>query len=84
MDAEEVVAGRLGRGGESQVAGEARDVDQVQQAALGLGTFGQARAGLDERAEREGEGVSPAAVPEGAFIGEEGGGHWGCPGWRGG
>ncbi len=80
MDAEEVIAGGLGGGADVEVAGEAGDAGQVQQAALGLGAFGQTRAGLDEGADGEGEGISAPAVPEGAFVGEEGGGHGGVRG----
>jgi len=58
------------------VAGQARDLDQVPQAPLGFRVFGQAAGdGLDQARNWQGERIVAAAMPEAAFVGEEGGFH---------
>ena len=72
MDAQQILAAGLGRSADIKIADQARHIQQVLQAPLGFGVFGQATAGLDKAAHRQGQGVVAAAMPEAAFVGEEG------------
>jgi hypothetical protein len=90
VDAQEVLSPGGPGARQREVAGEARGVEEVEEASLGLGVLGQAAAGLHEAAHGEHPGILAPAVPEAALVPQEGGRHrgrapsgavtWGAPG----